>query len=82
MKKLLGVIGIVALAISMYFSTNLKISNFDTTLNDLLSTNEANAESFPYPDCKICSYSVYFYCYFQHYQTGERVNCPNSMYYG
>lgn len=46
MKKTIGILGVVALVLAMFFSTsNLNTNNNDLTLVDLLTMNSANAET-------------------------------------
>lgn len=56
MKKLIGIIGIVALALAMFFSTNtLSSSNGKMDLASLASINTADAEC-PSGSLGICLY--------------------------
>lgn len=45
MKKLIGILGVVVIAMAMFFSANpINSSNIDLNLADLITMNTANAE--------------------------------------
>ena len=54
MKKIIGILGVVAFAMAMFLNTNFKNnSNDDLALENVIAINEANAEDF----CITCSSS-------------------------
>lgn len=55
MKKIIGILGIAVIAVAMFFSVNkLRNSSADSSLDNLISMNKANAEEGDI--CITCGY--------------------------
>jgi hypothetical protein len=65
MKKIIGIIGVVVIAMTMFFNTNSVNGNTNegVELASFFKLNTANAECAPRPSCSsVCGYTSIFYC--------------------